>query len=102
MTAVILYDQRESCTRAGYPVVGKPTIVSPYFVLCACPSCKPAAEMLLEEWKRKGTVEQFTIRARSHAQAVQEGRRLDVWAKGLVRSRGRTRPAASRRKRMQS
>ena len=83
MTAVILYGLRENCEREGYPLVSRPTIVAPWWTMCACPSCKPAADALLRRWEEKGKVEQFTIRARNATEAAQEGKRLDLWAKAL-------------------
>lgn len=99
MPALILYGLEKPCDRNGYPVVGKPTKISPWWTLCACPSCKPATDTLVKKMESQGKVEQFTIRARNEREAVQEGRRLSLWAKAQVKSEGRTPPEESRRKR---
>ncbi len=83
MTAVLLYGLKDACERKGYPLVSHPSIVSPWYTLCACPSCKPASDALIKRWEEKGKVEQFTIRARNAQEAFQEGRRLSIWSKAL-------------------
>jgi len=94
MPAVLLYGLEVPCVRNGYPVVSKPTMISPWWTLCACPSCKPAVTTLLEKMKSQGEVNQFTIRARNAREAVQEGHRLDIWAKAQAKEGGRTRRAS--------
>lgn len=98
MPALLLYGLDKPCDRNGYPVVGKPTMISPWWTLCACPSCLPATDTLIKKMESKGTVERFTIRARNQREAVQEGRRLSIWAKDRIKEEARTRPASRRRR----
>jgi len=94
MPAVLLYGLDTPCDRNGYPVVSKPTMISPWWTLCSCPSCKPAVSTLLEKMKSQGEVNQFTIRARNAREAVQEGHRLDIWAKQTTKEAVRTHRAS--------